>query len=995
MKKSFLVYVFLLIVCTAHAQLEAGFRNPPDEAKARVFWWWLEGNINKTGILTDLVAMKNAGIKGAILFDAGSSSYNGMEKTSAGPVFMSKEWIGLFDYTCHIADSLGLEISLNIGSGWNDGGPWVTPELASKKLVWSELNVQGPYKLHETLPMPEKLFVPENSSDAYYKPIAVLAIKLNGGNVKPLENFDIKAVHSIYNIPFTKNGLGYDWNIFMRKDTLPAGEAHARLEDVIDISAHVGASGRINWDVPAGNYLILRFGYTATGIKVSTHSPGGGGLAMDYMSMAAMDVQYKNVVTALTKGHPPKSLKYLHDDSWELGASNWTADFTKEFKSANGYDIVQYLPILTGRILGNRATSNNFLYDFRRTIADLIYKNHYQRFRDLAQKEGLGIHSESGGPHPAPIDALKNLGLNAIPMGEFWIRANTHRVEPHRRLYVKQSASAAHIYGKQFVQAEGPTSIGPHWEEDFAYMKPTLDRVYCEGMNRLVLHTFTHSPQEAGIPGNEYFAGTHFNPNVTWWKQAPAFLQWNARNCFMLSRGRFVADVCYYYGDNVPNQVPLKHIDPELGEGYDYDVCNSEVILQRMSVKNGKIVLPDGMQYAVLVLPPWKDVNQTVLAKIMQLVKDGATVIGPRPEGYAGLQQRSSDLVKAIAAAVWGDIDGKQIKENTFGKGKVIYGKTIREVLQDKGIARDVQCASRKPDALIDYIHRTTEEAEIYYIVNRNERPEYLQATFRIKDKVPELWNPDNGAIIPQSIYDTKDGRIQMPLFLAPFGSVFVVFRKASGKHHTSIALDGKGLFPELPADTFDVAPFVQEAEGKISYVAPGRFTLDGRSIESKLVSIAVNTPWLLHFDTAWGGPANTTFDQLISWTEHPDPGIKYYSGTATYSNTFNIPPIKDQRVYLDLGELYNVAEVTVNGKNTGVWWTHPFRNDITAFIQPGTNRLEVKVVNLWPNRIIGDQMLPEAERFTRTNVRKFNKDYPLRKSGLIGPVSVSLYDIR
>lgn len=983
--------------------LAEGFVNPPDEAKPRVFWWWLEGNISKEGILTDLTAMKNAGIKGAILFDAGSSSYNKMARTTAGPVFMSPEWIDLFHYTCHVADSLDLEISLNIGSGWNDGGPWVTPELASKKLVWSELQIEGPRKLTDTLPMPARLFTPEGGSEPYYKPVAVLAVKLNGDSVQPLENLNIKAVHSIYNIPFTKSGLGYDWSIFMKADSLPANDSNAGLDNVTDISSFVDEQGRISWEVPEGRYLIMRFGYTGTGIKVSTHSPGGGGLAIDYMSAAAMDVQYDSVVRVLTKGKPAKSLKYLHDDSWELGASNWTPAFPAEFNAANGYEITKFLPVLTGRIIGSRDVSNRFLYDFRRTIADLIYKNHYQRFSELAEKEGLAIHSESGGPHPAPIDALKNLSLNAVPMGEFWIRATTHRVEPHRRLYVKQAASAAHIYGKRFAQAEGPTSIGPHWEEDFAYMKPTLDRVYCEGLNRLVIHTFTHSPKDAGIPGNEYFAGTHFNQNVTWWKQAPAFLQWNARNAFMLSRGLFVADVCYYYGDNVPNQVPLKHIDPDLGEGYDYDVCNTDVILTRMDVKDGRIVLPDGMGYEVLVLPDWTVIPPAVLEKIAALVKKGATVIGPRPVSSAGLKDRQAaeQKVQELSQLLWGNIDGKTVVEHAYGEGKVVFGKTIREVLADKGRQPDFSYSSRKQGALIDFIHRTTPEAEIYYIVNRNERPEYIQTSFRVDGKAPELWNPDKGTITPQHIFSATEGRVQLPLFLDPFGSVFVVFRKQpEGMFYTSISRNGQQLFPELPADTFDISPFASLPDGNIRYALDGDYQLTKHdntvsNIKADIPAAqTITTPWEVSFSAEWGGPEKTTFDTLISWTEHSDPGIKYYSGTAIYENTFTLAPeqLKGKRVQLDLGEMYNLAEVTVNGKHTGVWWTHPFRGDISAFVKEGMNTLQVKVVNLWPNRIIGDQYLPEEQRLTKTNVRKFDRDYPLRRSGLLGPVRLQSF---
>ncbi|KAA6339660.1 hypothetical protein EZS27_012416 [termite gut metagenome] len=344
----------------------------------------------------------------------------------------------------------------------------------------------------------------------------------------------------------------------------------------------------------------------------------------------------------------------------------------------------------------------------------------------MAHADGVQIHPEGGGPHPAPIDALKNVGVNDVPMGEFWLRATTHRVTPASRLYVKQSASAAHTYGKRYVQAEGPTSIGPHWEEDFAYMKPTLDRVYCEGLNRLVIHTFTHSPREAGIPGNEYFAGTHFNPNVTWWHQAPAFLTWNSRVSFLLAQGLFVADVCYYYGDNVPNQVPLKHVDENLGEGYDYDVCNTDVLLNRMTVHNGRLCLPDGMSYEVLVLPERVGMKPEVAAKIEQLVNEGATVIGPKPQTSVGLREgeKAKTKVGEIADRLWGS--KPTAGSHSHGKGAIYSGIPVRQVLQTKDIQPDFTYESRKPEVLIDYIHRQTTEADIYYVANRNDRRSIL-----------------------------------------------------------------------------------------------------------------------------------------------------------------------------------------------------------------------------------------------------------------------------
>jgi hypothetical protein len=998
--------------------LEAGFRNPPDYARTRAYWWWLEGYITRQGVLDDLTAMKEAGIMGAIIFDAGNSSYftgkhshaNTVLRTPSGPGFMTPEWRTLFAYACQVADSLGMEISLNITSGWNDGGPWVTPEYASQKLVWSETAVEGGKTLDMQLPLPEKLLTYEGAGKPYFKPVATLAIRLtpDADSVKPLPQLNIKAVHSI-GIPQTPGGLGYDWETFVRP--MPAGlkGCHARLDDVTDITEYVDAGGRIRWDAPQGRYSILRFGHTGTGVKVSTHSPSAGGLAIDYMNADAMDLQFNHVAAPLLddlKKTGTGGLRYLHDDSWELGAANWTPLMEQAFAEANGYAIRKYLPVVAGKIIESHDVSERFLYDFRRTIADLINENHYRRFRELAHGQGIGLHPESGGPHPAPIDALKNLGLSDITMGEFWATATTHRVASHARLFVKQGASAAHIYGKRFMQAEGPTTIGPHWERDPWMLKPDMDRVYCEGLNRFVIHTFTHSPREAGLPGNEYFAGTHINPNTTWWKQGKAFLDWSARNSFMLAQGLFVADVAFYYGDNAPNQVPLKHTDPRLGEGYDYDVVNSDVILNRMTARDGKIYLPDGMSYHVLVLPDRKAMNVDVLDKIAQLVEDGATVIGPRPETTVGLRDAaaSAKRLTRLAGALWGNIDGTNVAENRYGKGKVVWGGTIRETLNAKGVTSDFEYMAAA-DAHIDYIHRRMDDAagkdsvHLYYVVNRLERPEFLRCDFRVAGLQPELWYPESGRTVPVNVYIRQDGHTCLPLHLDPYGSVFVVFRRAAQQAPvTAIRMDGTELFPTpRPFDAPDDAPFEYLPDGTPGFRRTGVFTFTQGGRETEHVvkcpdNQEIEGAWQVSFDPAWGAPASIAFPKLIAWPEHANPNIKYYSGTAVYRKTFTVSEeaLKNFRIRLNLGELHNLAEVRINGKSAGVWWKKPFAGDITGLVQAGENTLEVSVVNLWPNRLTGDQRLPEDLRRTKTNVVKFTKDTPLLPSGLVGPVWLS-----
>jgi len=946
---------------TPSADLESDFMTPPDYARPRVFWWWLEGYITEEGIYDDLVAMKDAGIAGAIVFDAGSSGYytggkmtyhNQVLHTPSGPGFMTDTWKRLFKYACRTADSLGIELSMNITSGWNDGGPWVTPEYTSQKLVWSEtvVDVADKTAIEQELPLPKGLMKWKDT--LWYRPVAVMAIKLTpeADSLKPLPLFSVKSVHSI-SIPQTPNKLGYDWEALVKPLPDELQGRHASLDDVIDVSDKVDANGLLRWQAPAGRYAILRFVQTGTGARVSTHSPGAGGLAIDYMNDKAMDLQFDNVVKPVLedlRSSGVKGLCYLHDDSWELGAANWTFGFEEAFRKLNKYEIRSFLPVIAGKIIDSYDTSDRFLYDFRRTVAELICEKHYAHFRELAHANGLGIHPESGGPHPAPIDALKNMGQGDIPMGEFWAIANTHRIEPHQRLFVKQGASAAHIYGKRFMQAEGPTTIGPHWERSPRMLKPTLDRVFCEGLNRFVIHTFTHSPREAGKPGYEYFAGTHINPNITWWKQANAFFDWTSRNCFLLSQGLFVADVALWYGDNVPNQVPMKHIIDGLGEGYDYDAVNTDVILNRMTVRDGRICLPDGMSYSLLVLPQRKAILPEALEKIEKLVSEGATVYGVKPETSVGLRNkaRAESKVRKIAARLWGDEASAAVGERRYGKGLVVWGKPLREVLLNKGVKPDFEYTSG--GALIDYIHRIDSGKHYYLVANRAEETETVRLRFRVSGLAPELWNPITGERSDCPSFSESEGITEIPLTLEPYGSMFVVFRKEGAVR-----------------------------KEQLSY--------------SNVFTVPVTDKWEVSFDTAWGGPATVQFNKLVLWNEHPDPRIKYYSGTGIYrckvhSSLFKKSPAAAS-ITLDLGELYNLAEVYINGKPAGVWWQPPYRKDITSLLQEGDNAIEIRVVNMWPNRLIGDSFLPVEKRRTKTNVAKFNKDTPLLPSGLAGPV--------
>jgi hypothetical protein len=944
-----LLFLFAAVACASADQLETGWQNPPNEARLRAYWWWLNGNVTKASITHDLEQMKAKGFGGAVLIDAGGAAQDGNANVPHGPTFFTPEWRELYQHALREADRLGLEMSLNIQSGWNLGGPVVSKEDAAKKYVWSELKITGGTNLEVKLPEPK-------AREDFYRDTFVVAYKLkNSAAHPPLQNWKQKALQESLK-PFSSP---LSTPLFEEVAATP-GEADADTADVLDLSAKLGSDGVLRWDAPSGDWQIFRFGYTiGDHAYVSTASdgwqraPGSShdSFALDVYSATAFQNYWNAIVEPLILDAGPlagKTLKYLHTDSWEIELVNWTPTLRDEFQKRRGYDLTPWLPVLAGKIVNSREASDRFLFDYRKTLGDLAIDNHYRLFRDNAHKYGIGIHPESGGPHAVPIDAQRCLGWDDVPMSEFWAWSWTHRVGDENRFFVRQPASAAHTYGHNITQDEGFTTIGPNWQEKiWDNLKPAFDKALCEGMNRLVWHAFVCSPDETGIPGQQYFAGTHLNPKVTWWDKSAPFFSYIDRCQFMLQQGLFVADAVYYYGDHVPNFSQLKKSDPaHIQPGYDYDVITEEALLTRASVRDGKIVLPDGMSYRLLVLADRDVISLPVLEKIKELVAAGATVIGPKPMRGETLENFAAvdDAVKKIADELWG---------GQTGQGRVITGKTAREVLQADGVMPDCTFQAGE-NSQLDYIHRTAGDAEIYFVANRSTNAETAMTTaFRVTGKAPELWNPVTGEHKFATGYEEKDGRTYVPLNFAPCGSWFVVFREPASKH---------------PTTSYD------------------------NSVELKTVQELSGT-WTVHFDPKWGGPETAQFDSLVSWPAWPEPGIKFYSGTAVYEKTFTVPDsaLRTPRstLAIDLGNVRELAEVKVNGQSCGIVWCPPWRVDVTGAVKAGENKLQVEVVNFWPNRIIGDAALPAAQRLTQTNIRKLTAKTPLEPAGLFGPVNL------
>jgi hypothetical protein len=944
------------------ASLEETWARPPVDARLRAYWWWLNGNVTSAAITRDLEEMQAKGFGGAVIMDAGGENQDGNDSVPHGPTFFSTEWRELYKHALHEANRLGLELSLNIQSGWNLGGPVVKPEDAAKKLTWSEVRATGPAKLNLSLPEPK-------SRDGFYRDLFVIAFPRQSESTpphRPIQHWEEKAVYK------SLTWSAPDTSLLFQDFPGQAGEADTRTNEVVDLTGKLTANGSLEWSAPAGEWQILRFGYTiADHADVSTASEGWRGYALDVLDAGAFQRYWDKVVEPLIADAGPlagHTLKYLHTDSWEVEAINWTPTLREEFRQRRGYDLLPFLPALADRIVESRVITDRFLDDFRKTLGDLAIYHHYRLFRDNAHKHGLQIHPESGGPHASPIDAQRCLGWDDAPMSEFWAWSWRHRVGDSNRFFIKQPASAAHTYGHRLVLGEGFTTIGPHWQETiWDNLKPSFDQALCEGLNLLVWHAVVCSPAEMGIPGQQYFAGTHFNPSSTWWPKSAPFLSYINRCQALLQQGLFVADACYYYGDHVPNFAQLKRSDPtHILPGYDYDVITEEALLDRAEVRDGRIVLPDGMSYRVLVLPNRTVISLPVLRKLERLVKAGATVIGPRPTEASGLAgfPGSDEEVARLARRVWDDCDGGNVNEHPFGKGRVISGRTARDVLLADGIMPDFEYRpapeistspqeerdmERRPPQL-NYIHRKTSEADIYFIASRTNFATEAVCTFRLTDKAPELWNPVTGEHRFATAYQAVGKRVELPIEFTPCGSWFVVFRDSAARH---------------PA------------------------TARRNDLQFETLS-EIGGSWKVNFDPRWGGPVIAQFDHLDNWSLREEPGIKYYSGTATYQKTFDLPTpgIKPgERLFLDLGDVRQLAEVRLNSKNLGIVWSPPFRVDITSVAKASGNQLEIDVVNFWPNRVIGDQFLPVEKRFTRTNIRKLTRQTPLMDSGLLGPV--------
>ena len=1182
MKKSLIIlFVLLSYVCltsssldkkpTSGNKLEKNFVTPPDEARIWVYWFWLNGNISRGGITADLEAMKRVGIGGVLIMEVDQGA-------PVGPVaFMSDEWRKLFKHMLSEAKRLGLEVNMNNDAGWNgSGGPWVPLDKAMQVVVSSEKQVAGGTKFEGVLPKPPV-------KDGFYRDISVLAYPTPKDPNNP--SYRIKNL-ATKNMTWKGDG-GIEAGPFMK---VPSESVIAR-DRIIDLTSKMDVNGKLTWEAPllegspSEEWTVIRFGHTFAGAVNAPAPLTGMGPECDKLSEEGIEANYNGMIGKLVKDLGPsdgKTFVSTHVDSWEIGAQNWTSKMREEFKRLRGYDMMPYMPVITGRIVDNPEISERFLRDLRQTVSDLVVENYIGHLRKLANKDGLKLSMESYSTPANDLDVANNIDE---PICEFWW--------PNGGGYFwtpKSMASVAHVNGLPIVGAESFTAGDEErWLAHPASIKSLGDRAFCDGVNRYIVHRYAMQPWvEDRRPGMTMGPwGLHYERTQTWWEDSKAWHQYVARCQYMLRQGRFVADVL-----SLQSEEPMQRFQSLKLAGYDYDGIGPQSFLKNVTVKDGLLVLPSGMKYHLLVLPEVTEMTPQMLEKIKNLVEAGATVLGNPPVSSPGLSgyPESDKQVKTLVAQLWG-LDNET--DRKVGRGRVFKAKSPAEVLTALGVQPDFRA-----NKTIRYIHRTMDDKEIFFVANSDWKSVNTVCKFRVTGMKPEAWNPETGRMVPISVFEESDGCTLIPLELEPSGSTFIVFKKGKVKASeqiVSIKHDGKELVNmnmkvadaavknsdvtntftmvawirpnteiALPKETDNGISGMNNEGNNVVYPAPGHevwtdkdagagfgagrngicvyehsdsyypailvhsapiigwthvavvyqdgtpslwlngkfarkglksmkivhgsigvdharalkqfigqvtglrqfpkalstseivklaqskpdtiirlqdqeFDFVGREISQKGTytflmadgkshqitasdlpdSKEIKGPWELRFTPGWGAPEKVVLNNLISWSDHNDQGVKFFSGQATYRKEFDFSPVKitDSRliptIYLDLGQVAVMADVKLNGKDLGILWKSPYKIDITDYVKAGKNVLEISVVNLMINRMIGDELLPEDSerngngtlkkwpqwlqdgkpsptgRFTFTSWRLWKKDSPLQESGLLGPVVI------
>jgi hypothetical protein len=1047
-------------------RIVSGFKVPTENNHLWCYWYWINDDISKEGITSDLMAMKAAGIGTALI-----GNINPPEEDGKVPLF-SELWWDCMVHAVNEGKRLGVDIGVFNCPGWSQsGGPWVKPEMAMRYLTYSEITVQGPDQISQKLIQPndefQDLYVlafpvvdrlttltnenatihvmpevknPEQwidgdlTSTALLDPTKATTYDIILKSKSPITarslviyptaqnlkmqcrlfarvddadkliksfNFD-RSNHSVnvgpiptgpvaISLPETRagefklvctriegNNAGFSEIQVTEKAVLEKyiekqlGKMHPSplpmwgsylwdpqlavsdnlilpIENVIDISDKVDGDGNFNWQAPGGKWTVMRIGMTPTGTKNSPAAPQGKGYEIDKANEQLIRFHFKQYVGKLQEkisAENRDALKYVIMDSYEMGSQNWTDGFEERFEIRYGYNPKKWLPVLSGVIVGSVAESERFLWDLRRAVADDVAYEYVGGLRKISNEHGLKTWLENYGHWGFPGEFLMYGGQSDLVGGEFWNEGTLGNIE------CKAASSCVHTYGKQRCFAEAFTCAGQAYGRHPALLKKRGDWSLTEGVNQYVLHLYIQQPDDGRVPGMNAWFGTEFNRHNTWFKQSKHWMDYARRCQHLLQQGTYVADVCYFTSENAPKMTGVRQ--PELPNGYSYDYINAEVIVRDMQVKDGKLVLPGGAAYRLMVLPPLDTMRPAVAAKIETLVKQGGVICGPKPLQSPSLQDYPQcDLqVRLAADRVWGaDYVGGTLSRE-YGQGRVFNEIELDKVLRTLRVPKDVDFTN--PAVL--WTHRTLPGMEIYFLSNQSDTKIDIQPTFRVSGGKPQLWDAMTGDIRFLHDYRSSLQGTTVPLALEPAQSQFVVFTGDSNGD-----------------------------------VHPGYET----NFPSRKPLAEISGPWAVKFDNPVIDVRRTeTFDTLMDWSASEKDAIRYYSGTADYTAEFtleHVPANKD--IVLNLGKVGVMAEVTVNGRFAGGVWMAPYVLDVTDLIRSGKNSLDIKVVNLWRNYLVKDATLPANQRKTWLVVNDVKPDETLQPSGLLGPVTLETMD--
>ena len=921
--------------------LRHDFEAPGEDCRPLVWWHWMNGNVTKDGIRKDLTWMHDIGIGGVFLFDAGN--FKGQVVNERLP-YMSEGWKDAFRYSMALCDTLGMSMSMASSPGWSiTGGPWVSEEDAQKKLVWSVLEVGGGSIYEGGLPDPPNVAGPYQDEMRYpddpdryrfYRDVCVIALRKPALDTARIVQAQVKA------------GFRMDYRVADKFPTPPTRDI-TPCNDVVDLTQDY-ADGTLKWDVPEGEWKIFRFGYSLLGHVNGPATPESTGLEVDKLDKGAMDRYYEDYLSMFAKAFDPEAkgpealkghIYALEIDSYESGKATWTPAIEQEFESRRGYPLRPWLPVLTGQIIGSADQSERFLFDWRQTLGELIAEAHYDHASDILHPLGIVRYNESHEERRSFTgDGMMVKRSADVPMGAFWVRSHAgwYSSYPTSEADVRESSSVAHIYGQNVCAAESFTTNGlpGKWDGSFAYqshpgnLKRVADAAMACGLNKFVIHSSVHQPCDDVVPGlslDRY--GEWFNRHNTWAAEAKPWIDYLTRSSSMLRAGRYVADIAYFYGEDKNITGRFMHDRPEIPSGWNFDYVNADILLNVFKLKDGHLTTESGMNYSVLRIDPQvRYMSMQVLEKISEFAQAGVTVIGPKPEGPANLMADEKEFM-ALADKVW----GLPNVEDTSLSASIT------------GMAPDVQDL---PDSVF-FIHRKVRGGDVYWIANNCSRAREFSISLRCKAADAEIWHADTG-LREKADISSRNGGTAVHLKMTKDDAQFIVLS-------------------ERPCHT-------GAKKQRTSY--------------SNSVAMTFSGPWHVKFQQGRGAPESAELGPG-SWTESECEGIRYFSGSAVYSRSFDFKAEGGCRYTLDLGSVGNMAHVWLNGKDLGLLWKEPFTADISGALQDGANELEITVVNSWANRLIGDEQPGVKGRLTYTVIPFYSADSPLPASGLLGPVRI------